>query len=803
VRNAPETGNFITTRSVGAEQSWLWPHVLAYAEERSRRYRWEEIMKRITVRRFVLLHASLWLLLALLGGPVPAADEQADKSQLTLQQIYDSQELDAASFSAQWAPDGSGLIRLESSQSPAGGQDIVRQAVVTDDTEVLVAAEQLVPPGSTTPLHIEDFAFSDDHSRVLIYTNSRRVWRHNTRGDYWMLDRGSRELRQLGGEVKPSSLMFAKFSPDGRRVGYVRDNHVYVEDLVSGQVQQLTTSEDPRVINGTGDWVYEEELGLRDGFRFSPDGRYVAYWQIDTRSVREFILVNNTDSLYPQITRFPYPKVGQQNSACRIGVVPTAGGATTWLDVPGDPRNHYIARMDWVPGRQQIVLQQLNRLQNTNRVMLADPETGRTETILTERDEAWVDVHDETMWLEDAERFTWISERDGWRHIYLASRTGDQVSLATPGDYDVVELLHADQQQDWLYFLASPDDAARRYLYRARLDGGQRQRLTPPDATGVHEYQIAPDGRHAIHRWSNFDRPPTVELVRLPGHETVRTLVDNRDLRKKLETLPRSPVEFFRLAIDEGLEVDAWCVAPPDFDPQKRYPLLVYVYGEPAGQTVVDRWGGKSYLWYAMLAQQGYFVMSFDNRGTPAPRGRAWRKSVYRKVGILPPADQAAALRAVLDERDYIDPDRIAVWGWSGGGSMSLNAIFKYPDLYHTAMSVAPVPNQRYYDTIYQERYMGLPDDNVNGYLQGSPINFADQLQGNLLIVHGTGDDNCHYQGVEALINRLILHNKPFTMMAYPNRSHSIKEGTHTGLHLRTLLTRYLQQHVPAGPRDP
>jgi dipeptidyl-peptidase-4 len=457
--------------------------------------------------------------------------------------------------------------------------------------------------------------------------------------------------------------------------------------------------------------------------------------------------------------------------------------------------------MDWVPDRQQIMLQQLNRLQNTNRVMLADPETGAVETILTERDEAWVAVHDETMWLDDAWRFTWISERDGWRHVYLVSASGEEVTLATPGDYDVVRLLHVDERDGWLYFLASPDHAARRFLYRVRLDGTDRQRLTAPDATGVHEYDISPDARYAIHSWSTYDSPPVVELIRLPSHQTVRTLIDNEELRKKLNRLRRGPVDFFRVPINDQFQVDAWCVPPPEFDTAKRYPLLVYVYGEPAGQTVVDRWGGKSYLWYAMLAQQGYFVMSFDNRGTPAPRGRAWRKSVYRQVGILAPEDQANALQAVLRERAYIDPERIAIWGWSGGGSMTLNALFKHPELYGTGMSVAPVPNQRYYDTIYQERYMGLPDDNVEGYREGSPINFAEQLQGNLLIVHGTGDDNCHYQGVEALINKLILYNKPFRMMAYPNRSHSIKEGTNTRLHLRTLLTGYLQEHVPPGPR--
>jgi dipeptidyl-peptidase-4 len=331
------------------------------------------------------------------------------------------------------------------------------------------------------------------------------------------------------------------------------------------------------------------------------------------------------------------------------------------------------------------------------------------------------------------------------------------------------------------------------------LDSSVTERVTPEDQPGTHRYQISPDGRWAVHHWSSLDQPPRVELVRLPSHERVRTLEDNQALRDKLAKLRLGESEFFRVDIGGGVQLDGWCLTPPKLDPKGKYPLLIYVYGEPAGQTVRDRWGGKGGLWHRMLAQRGYVVMSFDNRGTPAPRGRAWRKVVYRQIGILAPTEQAAALKQVLKERAYLDAERVGIWGWSGGGSMSLNAIFKYPQLYATAMAVAPVPNQRYYDTIYQERYMGLPDDNVEGYLQGSPINFADQLEGNLLLVHGTGDDNCHYQVTELLIDELIRHEKPFTMMAYPNRTHSIREGAGTTLHLRRLLTRYLEENLPPG----
>jgi dipeptidyl-peptidase 4 len=395
----------------------------------------------------------------------------------------------------------------------------------------------------------------------------------------------------------------------------------------------------------------------------------------------------------------------------------------------------------------------------------------------------------------------WLSERDGWRHIYKVGLPKGNPTLITPGDLDVIQIAGTDRKSAQVYFTASPDNATQKYLYRVGLDGQGRERVTPKDQPGTHDYEVSPDGRWAVHHFSTANTPPIVEMIRLPSHERVKLFTDNERLRKKLAELEPVKTEFFKVDIGNGVVLDGWCMLPPHFDSRTKYPLLVHVYGEPAGQTVLDRWSGGNQIWHRMLAEQGYVVMSFDNRGTPAPKGRAWRKTVFHKIGILAPQEQAAAVKAVLKERPYLDPERVGVWGWSGGGSMSLNAIFKYPDLYQTAISIAPVANQRLYDTIYQERYMGLPGDNVDGFIQGSPITFAHQLKGNLLIIHGTGDDNCHYQGTESLINELIRHDKPFTMMAYPNRSHSISEGENTTLHLRQLMTRYLKEKLPPGSR--
>jgi dipeptidyl-peptidase 4 len=744
-------------------------------------------------------HAPLILLLFLAGCWALAEPPEHEPDLLTLDRIFDSTELDPTSAGPfQWHPAGLGYTALEPPAGGGSGRDLVVYDPETGRRDVLVPAHAWVPRGESAPLTLEDYQFATNGARVLVGTQSKRVWRTRSRKDYWVLEVASRELRQLGGTAPPSTLRFAQFSPDGRRVAYVQQNNLFVQDLSDLRITALTTNGSETLINGTFDWVYEEELGLHRGFRWSPDSRRIAYWQLDTSGVGIFHLIDNTAGLYPRLAPIAYPKAGELNASARVGVVPAEGGDTRWIEVPGDPREHYLARMDW--SGPEIALQQFNRLQNTNRVFLAHPETGRVRQLLVETDRAWVENANEFRWIDRERSLLWLSERSGWRHLYQISRSGKRVRRITRGEFDVIRLVAVDEEGRRAYFLASPDDPTRQYLYRARLRGGGIERVTPPGQTGVHQYNVAPDGRWALHTVSAFDRPPTTTLIRWPTHEPVRTLADNTALSEKLASLRATPLDFFRVEIGDGVKLDGWCLTPPDFDPALRYPVLFFVYGEPAGQTVLDRWGGKRRLWHTMLAQQGYVVISVDNRGTPAPRGREWRKSIYRQVGILASADQAAAVRALLRERPYLDATRVAIWGWSGGGSMTLNAIFRYPDLYQTAMAVAPVPNLRLYDTIYQERYMGLPSDNAEGYRLGSPLAHAHQLQGQLLLVHGTGDDNVHYQGTEQLVDELIAHAKRFTLMAYPNRTHSISEGRNTPRHLHDLLTRFLHAHTPPGP---
>ncbi len=728
--------------------------------------------------------------------------QQKDASQLDLERIFSSNEFASERFGpSKWIDEGEGYTTLEQSGTLEASKDIVRYNSQNGSREILIPATNLIPQGSDTPLTISDYSWSPDKSKLLIFTNTRRVWRYHTRGDFWIFDINASTLRQLGNSLPESSLMFTKFSPQSDRVAYVSEHNIYVENLTTGKRIQLTEDGTEDIINGTFDWAYEEEFGARDGFQWSPDGDRIAYWQLDASGLNDFLMINNTDSIYAYTIPVQYPKVGQDNSASKVGIISADGGQTEWMPVSGDPKNNYIPRMLWHPDSKGIYIQHLNRHQNTNQVMYFDVLSGKINTVYTDKDEAWLDVVDDWQWLNDGEQFTWISEKDGWQQVYLVSPESGKETNITPWEFDVISIADIDEKGGWLYFIASPDNATQRYLYRSKLNGkGQAEKISPTGQTGTHSYNISPNAQWAIHTFSAAGIPPTINLIDLPKHKIVNTLASNDKLKNEVAKLEQSPVEFFTITTDEQVQMDAYILKPPQFEPTKKYPVLIHVYGEPAGQTVLDSWGGNNYLWHLMLTQQGYIVMSMDNRGTPAPKGQAWRKSIYGQIGILSSQDQAEGLQKVLATYDFIDRDRIGIWGWSGGGSMTLNMMFRYPELYHTGMSVAPVGNQLLYDNIYQERYMGLPWENEKGYRQGSPLTFAKNLEGNLLIVHGTGDDNVHYQNTEVIVNELIKHNKLFTMMAYPNRSHGIYEGENTSRHLRELLTHYLKTNLPPGP---
>lgn len=694
--------------------------------------------------------------------------------------------------------DGDRYSKIE--RNADGKHEIVAYSAKDNKREVIISAESLINPATGKQIGVRSFTFSADNSKVLIYTNTRRVWRYDTRGDYWVLDSASGTLRQLGKQCPEATMMFAKFSPDGTRVAYVSQNNIFVESVADGKVVQLTNDGSDLIVNGTFDWVYEEEFNCRDGFRWSPDGKYIAYWQSDTEGTGWFDIINNVDSLYPTIQRFPYPKAGTTNSAVKVGYVSADGGATTWIDIPGDPRNNYIPRMDFIPESSELFIQQMNRQQNTNRVWTVKIGESKPVNIFTDTDAAWLDTNDNIHWLKGGKYFTWVSERDGWRHLYRVSRDGKQIQPITKGNFDFISEAGIDTERGLVYFIASPDNATQRYLYQASLFGkGNAKRLSPAAQSGQHSYNMSPSGKWAVHTFSNTETPPVIDMVALPSHKTVRLITDNAQAKKQYGALGLNGKEFFKVRSGELL-LDGWMIRPVDFDSTKKYPVILDIYGEPANSTVQDVWGGGS-LWHQYLANQGYIVISIDNRGANCPRGREWRKCIYGEVGTFACEDQARGVQDLARQYTFIDLTRIGVTGWSGGGSQTLNCMFRYPDVFHTGIAVAFVADQRLYDTIYQERYMDTPQNNPDGYRKGSPITYAEGLKGNLMLIHGTGDDNVHYQSCEMLVNELVRHGKVFSQISYPMRSHSINERQGTTFHLRKSMTNYWLKNLPAGGR--
>jgi dipeptidyl-peptidase-4 len=707
-----------------------------------------------------------------------------------------------------WMPDGSAYTKFKEG-------NIIKVDPKTDAEVILVKKEQLTPAGGKA-LSAQSYAFSADNSKVLIFTNTARVWRYNTKGDYWVLDVAANKLTQIGKGLPAQSLMFAKFSPDGRKVAYVSEHNLFIEDLTSGNPRKMTNDGTRKLINGTFDWVYEEEFGCRDGFRWSPDGSRIAFWQVDATKIRDYYMLNTTDSNYSRVIPVEYPKVGESPSPVKIGVVDASSGIIKWMAIDGDPQQHYLPRMEW-SGPSELIVQQLDRKQQESKLIYCNALDGNSHTFWAENDDAWVDLNADDPggwnWINNKMDFIWVSEKDGWRHIYKISRDGKTETLLTKGNYDIEEIKCIDEAHNYIYFTASPTNATQLYLYRVRIENKANlldkvksiTKKTTEDAElvsaenlkGTHRYDISPMGKFAVHSFSNHNTPPVREWILLPDNKPIDPA---KSIAATIKTNNSNDVEYLQITTEDNVTLDAWINKPANFNPSKKYPVVMYVYGEPAANTVQDSYGNhNNFLYNGNMRDDGYVQVSIDNRGTPMLKSARWRKSIYRKIGSINIRDLAMGMKKLLADNAYFDKDRIAVWGWSGGGSSTLNLMFQYPEIFKTGISIAAVGNQLNYDNIYQERYMGLPQENREDFVKGSPIYYAKNLQGNLLYIHGTGDDNVHYSNAEQLLNELIKYNKQFQFMSYPNRTHGISEGEGTTEHLRTLYTSYLKLHCPPG----
>jgi dipeptidyl-peptidase-4 len=695
-----------------------------------------------------------------------------------------------------WTDDGDSYFKLEKNQ-------LVTYTLPNQEVKTIVSKKQLTPKGKSEPIKIAKYAFSLDQQKILVFTNTKKVWNDNTKGDYWIFNFKTNTLKQIGKSLPEASLMFAKFSPDGNTIAYVHENNLYSENYESGKISPLTTNGTGSLINGTFDWAYEEEWGLKDGFRWSPDSKSIAYWQIDASEIKKFYMVNNTDAIYSKLIPLDYPKVGENPSACKVGVVKLSNAKTTWMNIPGNASQNYLVRMEFIPNTNKLLIKQLIRKQNKSTLYIADALNGTTKNIYEESDEAWIALYPNFTFLEKTNSILWWSEKDGWRHLYQVSLEGKPMVQITKGEYDVIDIQHINSTEGDVYYLASPNNATQKYLYKTKLNGkGKKELLSPESLKGTHNYSFSSNGRYAEHTFTNHYTPKTAEFITVANQKALsaeESIVLNINKLEEEKT-----TEFFTITTADNIEMDGWMVKPSNFDPTKKYPVLFFVYGEPIWNTVQDKYNvsrNSFYFYNGNMAEDGYVYISLDNRGTPAPKGREWRKSIYRKLGVVNINDQAMAAKEIL-KWSFVDPERVAVWGISGGGTATLNLMFRYPEIYKTGLSLCAMANQLTYDNIYLERYMGLPQENLEDFIKGSPITYAKNLEGNLLFIHGTGDDNVHYQNAELLLNELIKHNKQFQFMPYPNRGHNLfNQGEETSEHMSTLMTNYLKLHCPAGGR--
>ncbi|MCS7082792.1 MAG: S9 family peptidase [Bacteroidetes bacterium] len=688
----------------------------------------------------------------------------------------------------QWSADGRAYYVLEPDRE-SGLAELWAVELATGARKRLVAAAQLEPEGEARRIRIWDYQLSPDGRRVLLYTDAQQVWRQFTKGKYYVFELDSGRLwplsRQAGWQ------QFAKFSPDGRRIGFVREHNLFVVDVQTRQETQLTFDGSETVINGTFDWVYEEELDLRDGWRWSPDGEHIAFWRLDQSHVKVYHLLDNLGD-YSQIKAIRYPKAGEENARVQIGVIELRTRAIRWMDLGSDP-DIYIARMDWTPLPNTLYVQRLNRQQNRLELLFYDANTGQGRLILEERSPTWIDVHDELLFLPSRRAFLWASERTGWRHLYLYDLEGRLLRPLTQGEYEVF-LAGVDERRGWVYYTSTEVSPLERHPFRTSLDGRLRpERLSTEP--GTYGLSLSPTGEYYRITHSGFTRPPQSWLVRFDGRQR-RLLYDNAALREDLTRYRMSQPVFFRFRTRDGVELNGWMIRPADFDSTRRYPVVMYVYGGPNSQTVRNAWGGANYLWHQMLAnEEGFIVVSVDGRGTGA-RGRAFRDLIYRNLGHWEVHDQLEANR-YLRSLPYVDSTRIGIWGWSYGGYVTALALTTTGRAFRCGIAGAPVLHWRFYDTIYTERYMDTPQRNPEGYARSAPLTHAERLEVPILIIHGDQDDNVHPQHSLQFIHRLQQLNKTFEFMYYPGQRHGVLGPQR--VHLYTMMTDFFRRHLKTG----
>lgn len=652
--------------------------------------------------------------------------------------------------------------------------------------ETVVEASKLIPAGATAPIEIGDYAFSADETKLLISTEAEPLYRRSSKEDNYVYDLKTKKLQKLSNGGKHS---YATFSPDGSKVAFVRANNLFWVDLATMKEQAVTTNgESNKIINGSADWVYEEELSFAKAFFWSPDNQKLAFYTFDESKVREYNMPT-WGKLYPEDYRYKYPKAGEANSLVAINVFHLPTQKTVAVDL-GAEKDQYVARVLWTQNANLLSLQRLNRLQNHLEILHADANTGKSTVVLDEKSETYIDITDDLTYLKDGKHFIFSTEKSGYKHLYLYDMSGKLVNAITQGNWEVAQLIGINEKAKTVYYTSTEVSSLQRHLYTISLSGKGKKQLT--QGNGTHRINISPDFSYYLDYHSSANTPVKVSLADGAG-KAIRVLKDNQKLKTALAQYALSPVEFLTVKAADGTEMNASMIKPQNMDANKKYPVLMHVYGGPGSQTVEDDWAGGNYFWHQMLAQKGYIVVIVDNRGTGA-KGEKFKKVTYANLGKYETEDQIAAAK-YLGSLPYIDKGRIGIWGWSFGGYMTSLCLTLGADYFKMGIAVAPVTNWRYYDSIYTERYLKTPQENAAGYDENSPVTHAGKLKGKYLLVHGTGDDNVHFQNAVAMQNALIKAGKQFSSFYYPNRNHGIYGGN-TRLHLYQMMTDYVTQNL-------
>jgi dipeptidyl-peptidase-4 len=632
-----------------------------------------------------------------------------------------------------------------------------------------------------------DYSFSDNEDKILISTEVEQIYRHSSRGQFYIYERSTMNFDRLYDKA-PQRL--ATFNPKADKVAFVSQNNLFFKDLKSNKITQITADgKENEIINGATDWVYEEEFALTKGFEWSPDGKKIAYFRFDERAVPQFTMEYYNNEVYPKPYTFKYPKVGQANSTVSIFIYDTETGKSVKASNDEGPDDYY-PRIKWTQDANKLCVFHLNRLQNELTLFIVDATSSDAYPMMKEVNKYYIDIHNNLTFLKDGKHFLWTSSQSGYNHIYKYELSGRPVMRITNGDWDVTEFYGIDESKGVLYYQAAENNPMERQIYAINLDGTNKKTII--GAKGTNSAQFSNTFDYLVVTHSTLNKAPSYNVHNRNG-EKIREIETNSPVEKLQSETKVVNANFFDFKLENGTTLNGWMMKPTSMKKRKKYPVLMYVYGGPGSQQVLDAWKGANYWWFQMLVQKGYIVVCVDNRGTGA-RGEEFKKMTYKQLGKYETEDQIAAAK-YLGSLPFIDAKRIGIFGWSYGGFMASSCLFKGADVFKSAIAVAPVTNWKWYDSIYTERYMQTEKENPEGYKENSPVNFADKMKGNLLLIHGVTDDNVHFQNSVELCNALITADKQFDTYYYPNRNHGISGGN-TRLHLYTKMTNFLLEKL-------